>query len=53
VLEVAEFLKDYEDRLYLTVDDAMNNIKLDTRLRNVSDMKVNKTLEILFTGIVC
>lgn len=39
VLKATEFLKTYEDRLYLTVDDAVNAIKIKTQIQEAADIK--------------
>ena len=41
VLGVTGFLDDYQDRIYLTVDDAINAISIEEKLQSVSDIKVN------------
>ena len=41
VLEVSGFMDSYQDRIYLTVEDAVNAISIDEKLQNVSDIKVN------------
>ncbi|XP_053400591.1 solute carrier family 26 member 6-like [Mercenaria mercenaria] len=39
VLESTKFLKTYTDRLYLTVDDAINAVNIKTQIKQAADLK--------------
>lgn len=41
VLQATKFLKTYQDRLYLTVDDAVNAINIKTQIKDATFTKVN------------
>lgn len=40
VLECMEIIKIYEDRLYLTVDDAINAVTINTNIKQATGLKV-------------
>ena len=41
MLEVSEFLKSHNNRVYLTVDDAVNAITLEAQIKQASEKTVS------------
>ena len=41
VLEVTEFLKNYNNRVYLTVDDAINAVTIESQVKQVVEKAVS------------
>ena len=41
VLEVSEFLKEFNNRVYLTVDDALNAVTLETQMKEMPEKQVS------------
>ena len=41
VLEVSEFLKQFNSRIYLTIDDALNAVSIETQMQQVPEKQVS------------
>ena len=41
VLEVSEFLKQFNSRIYLTIDDALNAVTIETQMQQVPEKQVS------------